>query len=120
MGPVDGSIVQLEHTRPDLCVIDHAIKTCLIAEVSVPFDVFVNDCYQSKFNLYLPLCQVITEKGYDCEIIVFIVSSLGSVHCKFAGRLRLMGIPTGIAKCSSVSAMIGSRINWKQSCRSVL
>ena len=39
-----------EHTRPDLCVTDHATRTCLIVEVSVPFDVFVNDCCQVKFN----------------------------------------------------------------------
>ena len=53
-----------EHTLPDLCVIDHVTRKCLIVEVSVPFDVFVNDCYQSKFNRYLPLCQAITEKDY--------------------------------------------------------
>ena len=45
-----------EHTRPDLCVVDHATRTCLIVEVPVPFDVYVNDRYQSKFNRYLPLC----------------------------------------------------------------
>ena len=70
-----------EHTRPDLCVIDHATRKCSISEVSVPFDVFVKDYYQSKFNRYLPLCQAITEKGYDCKISVLIVGSLGSVHC---------------------------------------
>ena len=45
-----------ENTGPDLCVIDHATRTCLIIEASVPFGVFVKDCYQSKFNRYLPLC----------------------------------------------------------------
>ena len=39
-----------EYTRSDLCVIDHATKMCLIVEVFVPFDAFVNDCYQSKLN----------------------------------------------------------------------
>ena len=29
-----------ELTRSDLCVIDHATRTCLIVEESVPFDVF--------------------------------------------------------------------------------
>ena len=84
-----------EHTRPDLCVIDHATRTCLIVEGSVPFHVFVNDRYQSKFNRYLPLCQAITEKSYDCKITVFIAGSLGSVHCRFVSGLRLIGIPTG-------------------------
>ena len=39
-----------ELTRPHLGVIDHATRTCLIVVVSVHFKVFVNDCYQSKFN----------------------------------------------------------------------
>ena len=39
-----------EHTLPDLRVIVQSTKTCSIAEVSVPFDVFVNDCCQVKFN----------------------------------------------------------------------
>ena len=113
-----------EHTRPDLCVVDHATRTCLIVEVPVPFDVFVNDCYQSRFNRYLPLCQAITEKGYDCKMIVLIVGSLGSVHCRFVSGLRLIGISTSrakhIAKYCSVSAMTGSKIIWKQRCRSML
>ena len=105
-----------EHTRPDLCVIDYATTKCSIVEVSVPFDVFVNDCYQSQFNRYLPLCQAITEKSYDTKFTVLIVGPLGSV--------RLIGIPTSrakrIAKYCSVSAMIGSRIIWNQRCKSRL
>jgi hypothetical protein len=117
------AFTEVEHSRPDLCVIDHEAKTCLIVEVSVPFDVFVNDCYQSKFNRYLPLCQSITEKGYQCKIIALIVGSLGSVHCRFVSGLKLIGFPAGtakrIAKYCSVSAMIGSKIIWKQRCKSL-
>ena len=80
--PTQTSIV-FEHTRSDLCVIDHATRKCLVVEVSVPFVVFVNDCCQSKFNRCLPLCQAITEKGCNCKITVLIVGSLGSVHCRF-------------------------------------
>ena len=36
--------------------IDHAARTCIIIEVFVPFDVFVNDCYHCKFKRYLPRC----------------------------------------------------------------
>ena len=111
-----------EHTRPDLCVTDHATRTCFTVEVSMPFDVFVHECYQNKF---IPLTvQAITEKGYDCKIIVLIVASLGSAHCRFVSGLRLIGIPTSsakrIAKYCSVSTTIGSRIIWKQRCRSML
>ena len=87
-----------EHTRPDLCVIDYATRMCLIVDVLVPFGVFVNDCYQTKFNPYFPLCQVITEKGYDCKIILLTAGSLSSVHWRFVSGWRLIDIPTSRAK----------------------
>ena len=38
-----------EHTQPDICVTHYATKQWIV-EVSVSFDVFVNDSYQSKFK----------------------------------------------------------------------
>ena len=55
----------IHHNRPDICVIDHESKTCMLVEVAIPFDVFLNDCYQSKFDKYLPLCQRIGDIGYN-------------------------------------------------------
>ena len=31
-----------EHTRPDLCVIDHATRTCLTVEMSVPLQKYIH------------------------------------------------------------------------------
>ena len=81
----------------------------------MPFDVFVNGCYQSRFSRYLPLCQTTTDNGYDCAVIVLFVGSQGSVHCRLVlSGVRLMGIPRSRAKCiakyCSVSAVTGSWI----------
>jgi hypothetical protein len=96
----------------------------MLVEVAVPFDAFVDDCYASKFNRYFPLCQKIADTGYQCRIIVLIVGSLGNLHNRFANGLRLTGIcgrrARAIAKYCSVSAMIGSRIIWKQRCKATL
>ena len=47
----------------------------------------------------LPLWQAITEKGYDCKIIVLIVGSLGNVHCGFVTEwVEVLGITTSRAK----------------------
>jgi hypothetical protein len=108
--------------RPDLCIIDKLNKTCMIAEVAVPFDVFLEDCYTNKFNKYFPLSQRIVELGYSCKVVVLLVGSLGLVHKRFVSGLNLLGVSPirrakGIAKYCSVSATIGSRIIWKQRCR---
>ena len=36
--------------KPDIFLIDHALKKCFIVEISVPFDAFVEDCYEGKFQ----------------------------------------------------------------------
>ena len=117
----DEAFVDVRHTRPDACFINCAEKSCLMVEVSVPFDSFVDDCYQSKFNKYLLLCQKINELGYSCKVVVLIVGSLGNVHSRFVSGLKLCGLPAsrarGVASFCSVSAMIGSNMIWKQRCR---
>ena len=62
--------------------------------------------------------------GASMTVKGLIVGSLGSVHCRFESGLMLISIPTAkakrIAKYCSVSVIIGSRIIWKQRCRSTL
>ena len=114
----------IHSNRPDLSVINHRERSCSIIEIAVPYDPFINDCYQLKFDKYLPLSQKISDLGYSCKIIVLIVGSLGSVHSRFASGLKLAGFcnarAKAIARYCSVSAMIGSRIIWKQRCKAVL
>ena len=38
---------------------------------------------KNKSNRYLPQCQTIAEKGYDCKTVEPVVGSLDSVHCRF-------------------------------------
>ena len=114
------TFVGLQAVRPDAMIIDKVNRTCFIAEVAVPFDTFLGECYNSKFNKYLPLCQSIHDLGYECKILVFIVGSLGSVHPRFISGLKLAGIPPrrgrGISKYCSISAAVGSRMAWKRRC----
>ena len=112
----------ISHNRPDICIIDKITKSCLIAEVAVPFDVFLDDCYSNKFDKYFPLSQRIADLGYSCKIFVLLVGSLGLVHRRFVSGLKLLGVSPiqrarAIAKYCSVSAIIGSRIIWKERCK---
>ena len=107
-----------------MCVIDRETGACTIVEVSVPFDAFVDDCYQGKFDKYLPLCEEIQNIGFSCKICVLVVGALGSVHKRVVSGLQMTGIAKfrakSIARYMSVSTMIGSFIIWKQRCKRVL
>ena len=95
-------------------MIDHHNKKCYIVEISVPFYAFLDKCHDGKFQKYMPLCELMVHFGYDTKIFVCIVGSLGHVHKRFSSGLKLMGIPSSVAKSvakyASVSAMIGSHI----------
>jgi len=92
-----------------VCVINHEQKTCLLIEIAVPFDAFVNEVYQTKFNRYLPLCQRVNDMGYYFRTVVLVVGSLGSAHMKFVSGLKLCDVPVSmarsVAKYCSISTM---------------
>ena len=104
-----------------IVLIDDENKSVIITEISVPFDVFIGQCFQSKFDKYFPLCCEINELGYHTEIVVLILGSLGHVHKKFVSGLMKNNITKTEAKFitnfCSVSAMMGSFFAWKQRCR---
>ena len=111
----------VNHRRPDLLLVSKAKKKAFIVEFSVPFDRFIDLCYQYKFNKYIELCNKCNELGYHTRIIVLIIGSLGLVHNKFVNGLKVIGFTTSkakaIAKYVSVSAQIGSYLCWSSRMR---
>ena len=109
------------HTRPDITIIDETNKCVTLVEFSMPFDAFIDQCYQSKFDKYLPLCTELHDLGYRSEIIVLIIGSLGNVHSRFISGLAKLRISRTegkfLARYLSISAMIGSFQVWKARCR---
>ena len=107
----------IQARKPDLFLIDHENMKCFILEVSCPFDAFIEECYNTKFQKYMPLCDMLTICGFDCKILVFVIGSLGHVHYRFCSGLRKLGFPIRVAKAvakyTSISAMIGTNIIWK-------
>ena len=109
------------HTRPDITIIDKTNKRVTLVEVSIPFDGFIDQCYQSKFDKYLPLCLEINQLGYRSDCIVLVIGSLGNVHTRFISGLMKVGVSrseaTFLAKYLSISSIIGSFQVWKARCR---
>ena len=112
----------LTHRKPDLIVMDHRGRNVFIVEISTPFDAFVNQCYQTKFDYYRPLCDLINvDTEYTCKIVVIIIGATGCVHNKVITGLKMLGICTrkskAIAKYLSLSCAIGSKIIWQMRVR---
>lgn len=110
------------HKKPDLLIIDHCNNKVFIVEISTPFDAFIDQCYQTKFDYYQPLCELITvDTNYTCKIVVLIIGSTGCVHNKVVTGLKMLGMSThrskAIAKYISLSAAIGSNIVWQMRVR---
>ena len=109
----------LQHRKPDLLVCDRVAKRAFIVEVACPFDAFLDNCYNTKFDKYCPLNEMITlDTPYECKTIAIIIGSLGSVHRRVVPGMKLMGFSNrhgkAIAKYISISATIGSNKIWKK------
>ena len=112
----EGVFIDVVCNKPDILVIDRDSDSAYIIEVSHPYDAFINICYQSKFDKYIPLCNALASIGLHSSIIVLIISSSGLVHNRFVSGLKLVSLSRAkdIAKYLSISVMIGSRRVWKK------
>ena len=114
----EGLYGNLIHRKPDLIVIDKSEMKVFVVEISTPFDAFINQCYQTKFDYYLPLCELINvDTLYTCKTVVIIIGATGCVHNKVIAGLKMLGISTrkskAVAKYVSLSAAIGSKLVWQ-------
>jgi hypothetical protein len=111
-------LVNVRFNKPDLCMIDHANSKAFIVELACPYDPFIDMCYQTKFDKYMPLCLLLNTAGFHTKIIVLIIGSLGNVHRRFVPGLQQLGISKREAKTTarytSISVMIGSRRVWQR------
>ena len=92
-----------------------------ITEISIPYDGFLKQCYQSKFDKYFPLALELNDLGFQTQIIILIIGSTGLVHHRFTSGLIKLGIGKSESKFltqyCSISASIGSFKVWKSRCR---
>ena len=107
----------IQSKKTDLFLIDYENMNFFILEVSCPFDAFIEDCYNTNFQKYKHLCDLLSVCGFYCKILVFVIGLLGHVHYGFCSGLKNLGIPNRLAKAitkyASVSVMIGTNIVWK-------
>ena len=94
--------------RPDITIIDSDTRQVFLVEIALPFDTFIGETYQTKFEKYLPLAREINQFGFQTKVI----GSLGNVHKNFVSGLIKLNISRAIAKSlakyCSISTIIGS------------
>ena len=114
--PVTSQGQDMGTSKPDICILDHNQSVAFIVEVSIPFDAFLETCYQHKFQKYLPLHAKLCEAGFTTKIVVLVIGSLGHVHRHVVPGLSMLGLSRqsskALARYLSISAMIGSRRVW--------
>ena len=107
--------------KPDIVTIDYELKEVKIIEISTPFDAFIDNTYQSKFDKYFPLTLEISNFDFTAEIIVLVVGSCGTIHKHFVTGLVKCEIPKYeakfLSKYCSISSIIGSYRVWKRRCK---
>ena len=96
----------IHHRKPDLLICDRQTMKSFIVEISCPYDAFVNTCYNTKFDYYQPLNELINiATPYSCKTIVLIVGSLGTIHNRLTSGLKMLGFPN--RRCKAIAKYIG-------------
>ena len=68
------------HRKPDLIMVNTGQKECKIIEVTVCFDMYMEQSYRGKLNKYHDLKAALVQAGYSTDYFVMCSGSLGCVH----------------------------------------
>ena len=61
--------------KPDIVTIDYEKREVKLIEISTPYDSFIDNKYQSKFDKYFPLRLDISELYFTAKLIVLAIGS---------------------------------------------
>jgi len=118
-------IRQIQHTRPDLVVVDtnsEGVLKVVIIEVTVAFesDRNITEAQERKSKVYLPLAKAIkqsqSDREVEVEIVVVIVGARGVIPTFWFENMQPLQLSRRasnmLAKQSSVAAIQGSQWIW--------
>ena len=112
---------QINNRKPDLLEIKSNEKECEIIEVTVCFDLYMSESYESKARKYQQLKNILNRNGIKTNIRILCFGSLGTVHQDARKNLRGLGLSSEEAKSTmkwcSVSNMICRNMIWRNRCK---
>ena len=103
--------------RPDLVIVNHALKQIVIFELTVPWDRNVQNAHEYKMNKYAALVIDLQNAGYVVDLYCFEISVRGQVtkankarlkslvhRYTNAGRLGFKKLITNVSKASLLAS----------------
>ena len=100
--------IRLKHNQPDIVLVDHRTRTCLIIDIAVPRDENIREKEQEKVDKYEPL-RIELERlwNVDTKVVPVVVGALGAVTTRLPDWLSM--IPGDIKEVDlQKSALLGT------------
>ena len=92
-------------------------KECEIIEVTVCFDLYMSESYESKARKYEQLKNILNRNGIKTNIRILCFGSLGAIHEDVRKNLRGLGLSSEEAmstmKWCNVSNMVCGNMIWR-------
>ena len=101
----------IRHRKPDLIMVNAGQKGCKIIEVTVCFDMYMEQSYMGKQNKYHDLKAAVVHAGYSTDYYVMCFGSLGCVHKDVRGNLRKLGLTHEDKKATMKWCGVSDRIS---------
>ena len=73
---------------PDMCIFWKKAKKLIIFELTVPFDLKIDDAHLRKCNKYNPLVSDIEKSGYEVSLVALEVGSRGYISGHNSKRIK--------------------------------
>ena len=103
--------------RPDIHVLDNTSKSCILVEISVCYEIYLDYAYEAKRERYIPLIDCLNQSGYSAKLIVLCFGSLGSVRNNIWNDLKQFTedkvFLKNTIKACSISNIIWSSYIWR-------
>ena len=114
----------IPNRKPDIVIINKRSKSCIIVEVTVPYDLYFSEAKNAKKLKYQLYCRLLENYGYTTKIIVLCFGSLGTIDNEV--KTGLVNFKPNIEKMKellhscSISAIIGSNYIWRSRVKRLL
>ena len=105
-------------------MLDRIQRQCTIVEITVCYDLYLENAYQEKVRRYKELCDYLERNGFSVQLVVLCFGSLGCVKSDVWKGLRKFSQSkeniTIVMKWCSISCIIGSNYIWRSRVKKLL
>ena len=114
----------ISHRKPDIVLLNKQTQECIIVEVTIPYDLYLNMAKDAKKTRYKPYCALLEKYHYKTKLIVLCFGSLGIIDRDVrSGLLYFKPNSEKLKKLlqwCSLSVIIGSNYIWRSRVKKLL